>query len=268
MSPPRRVHHADATSGVQLAGLGVGDALDLRIQAVGVVHQGHFADAFGVQLPEREGLAVGAPAEAVLHGELLLVDPVEGPMDEVFVGRVGEGGDLAGTQVLHVEVALAHIGHAGAIGRELGELQARGRGVAAELEQFVAGAIEHPVVAPGVGAPDLLAVGVDEHLGAVFAPGVVIHRQGLGLAGRNPFRGGQQDVALVGGRVVPNQVLTGTTARRLLPGDIAGAVVQPMAAKALPAEFAALEDPLHRQQRARGVRLSGEGRRQEGRRRQ
>ena len=125
------VHHADAAGGVQFAGLGVGDALNLRVQAVGVVHQGHFTDAFGVQLPEGNGLAIRAPSEAVLHGELLFVDPIERAVDEVLVGRVGEGGDLAGAQVLGVQVALADVGHVGAVGRELGEHQARGRGIAA-----------------------------------------------------------------------------------------------------------------------------------------
>ena len=179
------VHHADAAGRVEFARLGVGDALNVRVQAVGVVHQGHFADAFGVQLPEGNGLAIRAPSEAVLHGELLFVDPIERAVDEVFVGRVGEGGDLAGAQVLGVQIALADVGHVGAVGRELGELQARGRSIATELEQLMAGAIEHPVIAAGVGAPHLLAVGVNEHLGAIGRPTVVIHRERLSFAGRN-----------------------------------------------------------------------------------
>ena len=179
------VHHADAAGRVEFARLGVGDALNVRVQAVGVVHQGHFADAFGVQLPEGDGLAIRAPSEAVLHGELLFVDPIERAVDEVFVGRVGEGGDLAGAQVLGVQIALADVGHVGAVGRELGELQARGRSIAANLEELVAGAIEHPIITAGVGAPHLLAVGVNEHLGAIGRPTVVIHRERLSFAGRN-----------------------------------------------------------------------------------
>ena len=181
----RGVHHADAAGRVEFARLGVGNALNVRVQAVGVVHQGHFADALSVQLPEGNGLAVGAPAEAVLHGELLFVDPIECAVDEVFVGRVGEGGDLAGAQVLRVQVAFADVGHVGAVGRELGELQARVRGIATELEQLMAGAIEHQVIAAGVGSPHLLAVGVNEHLGAIGRPSVVIHRERLSFAGRN-----------------------------------------------------------------------------------
>ena len=179
------VHHADAAGGVEFARLGVGNALNLRVKAVGVVHQGHFADALGVQLPEGDGFAVGAPAEAVLHGELLFVDPIERAVNEVLIGRVGEGGDLAGAQILGVQIAVADVGHVGAVGRELGEHQARVRGIAADLEELVAGAIEHPIITAGVGAPHLLAVGVNEHLGAIGRPGVVVDRQRLGLAGRN-----------------------------------------------------------------------------------
>ena len=106
-------------------------------------------------------------------------------MDEVLVGRVGEGGDLAGAQVLGVQIALADVGHVGAVGRELGELQARGWGIAANLEELVAGTIEHPIITAGIGAPHLLAVGVNEHLGAIGRPTVVIHRERLSFAGRN-----------------------------------------------------------------------------------
>ena len=58
---------------------------------------------------------------------------------------------------------------------------------------------------------------------------------------------------------MPNQVLTGTAAGGLFPGDIARAVLQPVAAKPFAPEFAALEDSLDGEERVGGVGAAGLG---------
>ena len=81
-------------------------------------------------------------------------------------------------EILHVEIVLPDVRHPAAVGRELGEHERRGLGLAAaELPERAARAVEHPVVTAGVEPPDRLRVGEDQQLPAVGRPGVVLDRR-------------------------------------------------------------------------------------------
>ena len=94
--------------------------------------------------------------------------------------------------------------------------------VAAELFEFARGQIEHPVVAAGVGAPDALAVGVDQQPGAVVGEFVAFDGERLVLAGGDEPVIGNQYFGLAGGRVVGRELLSGLG---LLQGHITGTLL-------------------------------------------
>ena len=78
----RRGDYTQACGGIFFADLGIGERGDLRIEGRGVVDEVKFADTAGIELPESDGPAVGAPAIRVAEAEFLLVDPVGGAVDE------------------------------------------------------------------------------------------------------------------------------------------------------------------------------------------
>ena len=120
-------NRTDADGGVGGAGLGVGEALDGGVEGVDVVDDGEPAGALRVALPVGDALSVGTPAEAVAAVELLLIDPVEGAVDAVGPSISGQGGTLAISQTLHVDIVSADVGHAVGLRSKLGKHQ-RGLG--------------------------------------------------------------------------------------------------------------------------------------------
>ena len=158
--------------GIEIPGC---DGIFLR----GVVDQRVLADSGGVELPEGNGLAVGAPAEAVADFQLFFVDPVRGSVDEGGRAVGGEGAHGVRGEILHIDVVGADKGYALRVGRELREHKARLRRIAAEPGQLARCEIEYPVVAARVETPDLLRVGEDEQQAVVGRPGVVLDAEWL-----------------------------------------------------------------------------------------
>ncbi len=120
----------DAHGGIRGPGLGVRDRRDRRVERGRVVDEREDPDAGRVELPVGDALAVGAPAEAVADAEFLFVDPVrravDGRLRPIFRQRHG----AAVGEALDVDVVAADVGHARAVGRELGEHERRFRGIA------------------------------------------------------------------------------------------------------------------------------------------
>ena len=255
-------HDTDACRGVGGAGLGVLHGDDERVERVGVVDQVEVLHARGVELPERDPPAVGAPAEPVAQVELLLVDPVERPVDDGARPVVGELRDRAVGQPLDVEVVLAHIGDAPAVGRELGEHERRRRRLrTAELLQLPGGEIERPVVAARVLPPDFPGVGEQQHMLPVRRHLVVLDRERERIAGGDEPSGGHPDLAPAGGRVVAHQraAFGGAVGLELHVGRL---VLEPAgSAEVLGVELAG-EDPVERERGRVGL---GEERRRRGR---
>ena len=222
------------------------------VERVRVVDHQEVADAAGVEAPVGDVLAVGAPAEAVAEAELLLVDPVEGAVDDRLGAVRRERRDGARGGVLDVEVVLGHVGHAVAVGAERREHQRGLWRVAAELAEVAGAEVQHPVVAAGVGAPDAARVGVEEHALPVVAEGVVLHRQRLVGAFRRHLGGGHEDLLLARRDVRAHEVAVLAEAGRVL------GVLPAEAAGALAGEVAGVEEPLQRDARgvARGRRLA------------
>ena len=157
VSPRRHLDHADADLGVDLAGLGIAELERLGVERPEVGHL-EVARAALVELEEGDVAAVGAPPEPVAEPELLLVDPVERPVDDAAVRAVRrERPLLARLDVDHVEVPVADEGDP--LGRrvELGEhLEA---GVAVGNGGHGPGLAVVDVVEPlRVEAPDALGV--------------------------------------------------------------------------------------------------------------
>ena len=96
------------------------------VERVGGVDEQEVVHLVGIELPEGDAAAIGAPAPAVAQAEFLLVDPVEGAVDDGARAVAGEPDHDAGGEVLDVQVVLAHVAHAAAVGRELGEEQRGG----------------------------------------------------------------------------------------------------------------------------------------------
>ena len=205
--PARGGDDADAAGGVDLADLGVRDGRDFRVAARGEVHQREVLHPGGVELPVGEVPAVGAPAQAVAQAELLLVDPVGRAVDALRAAVGGQGGDGQVGQGLHVDVVRVHVGHAGPVGRQRGEEQRSRRGRAAELAQRARRAVQHPIIAAGLLAPDLLGVGEDQQGGRILRPFILLDLERSGGARRQQLAGGDQDRPLARRRVDPDDVL-------------------------------------------------------------
>ena len=78
-----RADDAHAASRVLLADFGISERGQPWIQRVGVVDQGEFRDAAGIDLPIGDFRSIRAPGEAVPQTQLLLVHPIERAVDDV-----------------------------------------------------------------------------------------------------------------------------------------------------------------------------------------
>ena len=243
-------HHADPRRRVGLAHFGVLHRDHPGVERIGVVDHAEVPNRVGIELPVGHARAVGAPPPpvgVVVH-QLFFVHPVEGAVDERPGAVVGQRDDRTGGEVLGVEVVLAHVAHASAVGGELGEHQGGGLGVlAAELPEATGGPVQHPVVAPGVEPPDRLGVGEHQQLAAVGRPGVVLDvERSLGSLGHQLTRR-NQDLPAPLLHVVADDVLARPIGRGLDRG-VGRAVVQPArGAERLREELGRAVDPLDRE---------------------
>ena len=264
----RGAHHPHPDRGVGLARLRVRERGQGRVQRRGVVDQGEVPDPFAVDLPEGDLLPVGAEAPAVTQPQLLLVDPVEGPVHERRASVPRERRDRAPGQVLDVEVALPNVSHAPAVRRELGEHQGRRPRVPAQLPELRGREVEDPVVAPAVGSPHAARLGEHQQLPAVGRPGIVGDLDRRGGARRDQARGRDQHLAAARGGVVEHQLTnaraiggrSGRGAGGRLERRVGGASPEPAGgAEALGLELPRGEDAFEREER--GVRRLGRRRR-------
>ncbi len=248
-------HDAGLDGGIGLAGLGVLEGRRHRIEAVGVVDHGEDGDARRVEPPKGDGRAVRAPAEAVADAELLLVDPIGGPVDDVGAPVMGQPGDPPRGQVLGVDVVLDDVGRLAAVGRELGEHQGRGLEVPPEPPEPARREVVGPEVAPGVLPPDPFRVGEDDQDSAVGRPGVILDRERLGRARRYELVRGDEDAALPRSGRVEDEVAGALGRFARLERRIGLPVAHPPGrAEALGRELPAGEDALDGQV---GVGLGG-----------
>ena len=184
-------YHPHPNGGIGLPRLGILQPCHLMVEGVGGIDQGDGLHALGVELPVGQVFPTGTPAEAVAESQLLLIDPVGGPVDDLVRGALGHLQDRAVGQSLHIEIFLVHIGHLAGIGTQLGEHQAGLVGVAANLKEVIAVHVEQPVVASGLGAPHLHGITEEQALLTVFRPAIVLDDQGLGL--RSGYQQGDSD---------------------------------------------------------------------------
>ncbi len=210
-----RAHHAGGDGGVRGAGLGVLDGCDERVERVGVVREQEPAHAGHVEVPVGDAGAVRGPAEAVAQVELLFVDPIRHAVHVQRVGAGGETRDAAVGEALDVQIALPHVRDAVARGREFGVHERRPRGVATQLLERPAGAVQHPVVPARVLAPHPLCVGEDEELRCVARPVVVVDVEGCSGAPGDELPRGDGDAARARRRLVAHDVRSGVVGRRL-----------------------------------------------------
>ena len=207
VGPPAAATTPTRADGVGGAGFRIRDARQRWVDRVGVVDQREVLDAGGVELPVGDLPAVRAPPESIAQIELFFVDPVGRAVDDVLVLGFGEPRDRAAADLLDVKIALADVADAAAIGRELREHQRRGRGAGADLTQRAGCAIEHPVVAARVLAPDFFRVGVEQQPRAIRGPLVTVDRERRGRARRLQRRCRDEDGPGSGRRVVLDDVL-------------------------------------------------------------
>ncbi len=146
-------HDPDPHRGVHGTRLRIREGGEGRVQRIGVVNQVKPVHAFGVELPVSDPVSVRAPAETVAQEELLLIHPVGRSVDQRLRAVRGELGDGAAGQILDVDVVLVDVADPRGIRRELGEHQAGGLHIAAQLLQLAALEVEHPVVAARVKPP-------------------------------------------------------------------------------------------------------------------
>ena len=244
---------------IRLAGLGVLEALRRRVEGAGVVDQGEGRHARRVEPPEGDARAVGAPAEAVADAELLLVDPVGGPVDDLGAPVVGQPGDPARGQVLGVDVVPDDVGRHPPVGRELGEHQGRRLEIRAEPAEPSRGKGVGPEVAARVLTPDPLRVGEDDQHLAVGRPGVILDRERFGGACGDEFFRADEDLAPAGRGPVQDEVAGALGRGARLERRIGSAVAHPPGrAEALGGELAAGEDAFDGQD---GIEGFGRGRR-------
>ena len=151
--------------------------------------------------------AIGAPTQAVAQAELLLVDPVGRAVDAVRATIGRQRGDGQVGQGLHVDVVRVHVGHTGPVRRQRGEEQRGRRGGAAQLTERARRAVQHPIIAAGLLAPDLLGVGEDQQRGRVLRPLIFLELEGPGGARWQQLAGGHQDRPLARRRIDPDDVL-------------------------------------------------------------
>ena len=128
--------------------------------------------------------------------------------------------------LFHVDVVLAHVGHASAVGREFRKHECGLRRVAAQLAQLLRVQIEHPVVAARVHAPNTACVGEDQQLRAIVGPDVVGDGEWRCRAWRSKRRCRYKDLAVSRRRVVPNQIASAARVRRLLQRGVTD-IIQP-----------------------------------------
>ncbi len=243
---------------VRLAGLGMLEARRHRVEAVGVVDHGEDRHARRIELPESDRDAVRAPAEAVTDAELLFADPIGRAVDDVRPPVGGQLDDAPRGQVFGIDVVLDDIGGLPAVGRELGEHQARGLEIPAELAEATGGQFVGPEVAARVLAPDAFRVCEDDEHLAVRRPGVVLDVQRPGGGGRDEPGGGNQNRAPTGFSAVENEVAAAFRLRAGLERRVGFAVAHPAGrAEALGGEFATGEDPLDGQDGVEGFLRHG-----------
>ena len=125
-------------------------------------------------------LRVGTPLESLGDGELFLVDPVGGAVDNlVHLAVSGDGMLLERGEVHPVEVVVAHKGHLGAVGAKGGEALLA---VVADFSKGFALNIVDVVVRDAAVAVEGFKAATEENLLLVGAELVAFHRgQGLGL---------------------------------------------------------------------------------------
>ena len=208
-----------------------------------------------VEAPEGDARAVGAPAEAVAQAELLFVDPVARAVDDHIAAVVRERALLAGGEVHHEEIVVAHEGGARAVGGELREhLEA---GALAHRAHLLRGEVHHRVESLRVRAPDAHRVVEEERLRAV---GGERESPRCAMGGRRSRR---SDAASTSTVVLP--VVASTRTMSSPPAAFGRIVTQrlPSGSQAIsgigsPAKAFAAEDRVDAQLR-RGRLLGGEG---------
>ena len=75
--------------GIHLAGLGIRKRSDHWIESARIIHQVKLFDAFGIELPISDLLAVRAPAKTVATKQLFFVNPIKGAVDDVTRAVIG-----------------------------------------------------------------------------------------------------------------------------------------------------------------------------------
>ncbi len=241
---------ADADIRVRLAGHGVLEADELRVERVRVVDHGEDRDAARVEVPEGDGPAVRAPAETVADVKLLLVDPVGGAVDRLLAAVEGQLADAAGREVLGIDIVVNDIRGSRAVRGELGEHQRRGFEVHSELVEPARTEVVGPEITTRVLPPDALGVGEDDEDFPVGGPIVILDGQGFCGARRDELGRRHQDLARARPGPVEDEVATLLGRGARLEGRIGLAVPHPAGrAEPLGGELAGTEDPVDGQDR-------------------
>jgi len=232
--PTRGIDDADLAGGVGLPDLGICEVGELGVEVVGIVDQREFAHAGGVELPIGDVPAVRAPPQAIAQAEFFFVHPIGGAVDGVRTAIGGQRSDAQVGQRLDIDVVLAHVRDAAPIRRERGEEHRRRSGRTTQLTEGAGLAVQDPVIAPGLFAPDALGVREDQEGFGVVTPRILLDLQRGVLTRRQEFLGRNEDLAPAGFRVIADDVLDLLGFRVPLEGlrDFQGretlAVLQPM----------------------------------------
>jgi len=177
----------DGNLRVLFARLGVFELIVPGIKVPVVLHV-PFLHVALIELEESDAVSVRGPVEPFGEGELFLVDPVGGPVDDlVHLPICGDRSLLPTLQILYIDVVLPDEGHLGSIGGEMGQpLLAFGR--VAQRGQF----LRSDIVDVGIGfsgaAINGLFFALDQEFLFVRAELVLVQGNGFFFSLRDQFR--------------------------------------------------------------------------------
>src|ERR1700722_19179912 len=142
-----------------------------------------------VDLPVSDLFAVGTPAKTIAAIEFLFVNPVKSSVDHFIRAIAREPGERTTLHGFDIEVVVAHIPNMSSIGRELGEHESRGFGIATEFVELAGGSLENPVIAASVSTPDFHGISVNQYIIEILGEFVAIDAERLfGVGNNEPFR--------------------------------------------------------------------------------
>ena len=146
-----------------------------RINGIHIVDNVKPASTIGIALPISNVFAIRTPTESVTTTEFFFIHPIESTIHNLFIAILCELNYLTISQSFYINVVFRNIRHSGSVRRELGKHQSSFRSVLAQLLQFTALDIQHPIVTTGIVTPYLTGIGIDQYLVVITTESKTTH---------------------------------------------------------------------------------------------